>query len=122
LEILAFNFSLHHRRQAAFITRLQSVAPNPTNAVLAANAAVRGFRLNESTARDLISTIWNILDRNLDNTAGIINAIVDLFDEEEKKSGLLTSWNGFKIEVFCQPLHVVLRESDSEIAATSAIP
>jgi hypothetical protein len=101
LEILAFNFSFHHRRQASFIARLQSVAPNPTNAVLAANAAVRGFRLNESTARDLISTIWNILDRNLDNTAGIINAIVDLFDEEEKKSSLLASWNGFKIEVFC---------------------
>ncbi|KAG0707853.1 hypothetical protein DFH29DRAFT_600998 [Suillus ampliporus] len=86
------------QRHAAFISRLQSVAPNPTTAVLAAKAAVRGFRLNESTARDLISTIWNVLDRNLDDTAGIVNAIVDLFDEEEKKSNLLSSWNGFKIE------------------------
>lgn len=86
------------QRHAAFISRLQSVAPNPITAVLAAKAAVRGFRLNESTARDLISTIWNILDRNLDDTAGIVNAIVDLFDEEEKKSNLLSSWNGFKIE------------------------
>lgn len=71
--------------------------------MLAAKAAVRGFRLNESTARDLISTIWNVLDRNLDDTAGIVNAIVDLFDEEEKKSNLLSSWNGFKIEVFSSP-------------------
>lgn len=86
------------QRHAAFISRLQSVAPNPSTAVLAAKAAVRGFRLNESTARDLISTIWNVLDRNLDDTAGIVNAIVDLFDEEEKKSNLLSSWNGFKIE------------------------
>ncbi|KAG2052778.1 hypothetical protein BDR06DRAFT_982964 [Suillus hirtellus] len=86
------------QRHAAFISRLQSVAPNPTTAVLAAKAAVRGFRFNESTARDLISTIWNVLDRNLDDTAGIVNAIVDLFDEEEKKSNLLSSWNGFKIE------------------------
>ncbi|KAG1756876.1 uncharacterized protein EDB91DRAFT_1094923 [Suillus paluster] len=86
------------QRHAAFISRLQSVAPNPTTAVLAAKAAVRGFRLNESTARDLISTIWNVLDRNLDDTAGIVNAIVDLFDEEDKKSNLLSSWNGFKIE------------------------
>ncbi|KAG1827422.1 uncharacterized protein BJ212DRAFT_1312222 [Suillus subaureus] len=85
-------------RHAAFISRLQSVAPNPITAVLATKAAVRGFRLNESTARDLISTIWNVLDRNLDDTAGIVNAIVDLFDEEEKKSNLLSSWNGFKIE------------------------
>ncbi|KAG1782394.1 hypothetical protein EV702DRAFT_1064083 [Suillus placidus] len=86
------------QRHAAFVSRLQSVAPNPSTAVLAAKAAVRGFRLNESTARDLISTIWNVLDRNLDDTAGIVNAIVDLFDEEEKKSNLLSSWNGFKIE------------------------
>lgn len=86
------------QRHAAFISRLQSVAPNPITAVLATKAAVRGFRLNESTARDLISTIWNVLDRNLDDTAGIVNAIVDLFDEEEKKSNLLSSWNGFKIE------------------------
>ncbi|KAG2349998.1 hypothetical protein BDR05DRAFT_972889 [Suillus weaverae] len=86
------------QRHAAFISRLQSVAPNPSTAVLAAKAAVRGFRFNESTARDLISTIWNVLDRNLDDTAGIVNAIVDLFDEEEKKSNLLSSWNGFKIE------------------------
>ncbi|KAG2357012.1 hypothetical protein BDR07DRAFT_1421535 [Suillus spraguei] len=71
------------QRHAAFLSRLQSVAPNPSTAVLAAKAAVRGFRLNESTAHD---------------TAGIVNAIVDLFDEEEKKSNLLFSWNGFKIE------------------------
>ncbi|OAX34326.1 hypothetical protein K503DRAFT_724683 [Rhizopogon vinicolor AM-OR11-026] len=86
------------QRHATFIARLQSVAPNPITAVLAANAAVRGFRFNESTARDLISTIWNILDRKLDDTAGVVNAIVDLFDEEEKKSNLLASWNGFKVE------------------------
>ena len=87
------------RRQAAFITRLQHVAPNPTNAAAAVKAAMRGYRANESSARDLILTVWNVLDHNLDDTASIINGVVDLLEEEEKKRDLLAAWNGFKIEV-----------------------
>ncbi|KAG2095755.1 hypothetical protein BD769DRAFT_1702356 [Suillus cothurnatus] len=56
------------------------------------------IQLNKSTTHDLILMIWNVLDRNLDDTVGIINAYVDLFEEEEKKSNLLSSWNSFKIE------------------------
>lgn len=62
-------------------------------------ASVRGFRASESSARDLISTVWTVLDQNLDDTASIINAVVDLIEEDDKKKDLLSSWNGFKIEV-----------------------
>ncbi|EGN95836.1 hypothetical protein SERLA73DRAFT_162550 [Serpula lacrymans var. lacrymans S7.3] len=86
------------QRHAAFMARLRSLAPNPITATPAVKAAVRGYRLSESSARDLISTIWNVLDNNLDDTASIVNGIVDLLDEEEKKTALLSSWNGFKIE------------------------
>lgn len=47
----------------------------------------------------MISTVWNVLDRNLDGTASIINGIVDILDDEEKKNELLGAWNGFKVEV-----------------------
>lgn len=87
------------RRHASFLSRLQTIARNPTNALPAVKAAIRGYRSNEVTARDIISTIWNILDNNLDDTASIINGVVDLLDDEEQKSNLLASWNGFKIEV-----------------------
>lgn len=60
--------------------------------------AIRSYRGSESGARDLISTVWNVLDRNLDGTASIINGIVDILDDEEKKNDLLSSWNGFKVE------------------------
>ena len=60
---------------------------------------MRGYRASESSARDLISTIWNILDGNLEHTASIINAFVDLLEEEEKKQDLLASWKGFAVEV-----------------------
>ena len=47
----------------------------------------------------MISSIWNVLDQNLDTSATIVNMIVDLLDEEDKKKDLLTAWNGFKVEV-----------------------
>lgn len=68
-------------------------------------AAIRGYRANESSARDLISTVWNVLDHDLDGTAGIINAVVDLLEEEEKKRDLLSAWNGFKVEVGLASYH-----------------
>ncbi|KAI5985418.1 hypothetical protein EDC04DRAFT_1583940 [Pisolithus marmoratus] len=85
-------------RYASFLTRVQAAAPNPTSAIPAVKAALRGYRTNESSARDLISTVWNILGNDLDGTASIVNGIVDLLDEEGKKADLLASWNGFKIE------------------------
>ncbi|KAI8982822.1 hypothetical protein BD414DRAFT_579107 [Trametes punicea] len=85
-------------RLSALVARLHGLAPNPTTAVPAVKAAVRSYKASESSARDLISTVWNILDRNLDGTASIVNALVDLVDEDDKKQQLLTAWNGFKVE------------------------
>lgn len=62
-------------------------------------AATRSYRANESSAKDLILTVWNVLDMNLEQTASIVNAFVDLLDDEEKKQDILGSWKGFAIEV-----------------------
>ncbi|KAF8077552.1 hypothetical protein FPV67DRAFT_40 [Lyophyllum atratum] len=85
-------------RHAIFIARLQSLATNPTSAVPVVKAAIRSYRASESSAKDLISTIWNVLDQNLEHTASIINAFVDILDQEEKKQDLLAAWKGFDIE------------------------
>ncbi|OSD08392.1 hypothetical protein PYCCODRAFT_1379916 [Trametes coccinea BRFM310] len=85
-------------RLSALVARLHGLAPNPTTAVPAVKAAVRSYKASESSARDLISTVWNILDRNLDGTASIVNSLVDLVDDDEKKQNLLAAWNGFKVE------------------------
>lgn len=88
-----------YRRLAVITDRLHSLSSHPTTAIPAVKASIRGFRTSESSARDLISTVWNILDQVLDDTAGVVNAIVDFIEEDEKKRELLSSWNGFKIEV-----------------------
>lgn len=43
------------------------------------------------------------MDQKLEHTASIVNAFVDLVDEEEKKQDILASWKSFEIEV-CRSL------------------
>lgn len=100
ISLLVYSSNLWlFRRHAAFLSRLSSLAPNPQGAINAVKGAIRSYRGHESGARDVISTVWNVLDRNLDGTASIINGIVDILDDEEKKNELLGAWNGFKVEV-----------------------
>jgi hypothetical protein len=95
---------LDHRQHSAFLSRLASLAPNPTTALPAARAAIRSFRAAESSARDLISTLWSVLGagtdaRHMEAAASIVNALVDLLDEGEQREAVLTAWRGFETEV-----------------------
>ncbi|KAF8266463.1 hypothetical protein EI94DRAFT_1733029 [Lactarius quietus] len=85
-------------RYLAIFVRLRNLAAHPTNAVAGVKLALRDYTASQSGARDLISTIWSILDRDLDGTASIVNLIVDFLEDEEKKTALLSAWNSFKIE------------------------
>ena len=78
---------------------MASIATNPPRALGAVELSLRSYRNSESNARDLISSVWNVLDQNSDTSATVVNLIVELLDEEDKKKDLLNAWNGFKIEV-----------------------
>ncbi|KAJ7049399.1 hypothetical protein C8F01DRAFT_1378644 [Mycena amicta] len=88
-------------RHSTFLSRLASLAPNPTTAVPAANAAIRSFRGSESSARDLISTLYTIVDSRMDAAASVVNALVDLFDdaegEGEQREAVLDAWRDFEV-------------------------
>ena len=116
-------FSTNNRRHARFLTRLQSLTANPTTAVPVIKAATRGYRLAETTARDLILTIWNVVDQKLEHTASIVNAFVDLVDEEEKKQDILASWKSFEIEVCLFSVQFYIMELILDLMlATTSIP
>ena len=78
--------------------RVVSLSSNQS-AATAVRAAIRAFKNSESSARDLVSTFYNIVDRDLEKTASLVVPLVDLLDEEEKRIQLLKAFNGFKIEV-----------------------
>lgn len=90
---------LYHRKEVALWERLENLAPNRTAAATAIKSATHSYRSAESNARDLILTVWNVMDRHLEHTESIVNALVDTLDEEEKKQDILSSWKGFVIEV-----------------------
>lgn len=104
------------------INRLHSLSPHPTTAIPAIKASLRGYRSSESSARDLISTIWTILDQNLDDTASVVNVLVDLLEDDDKKKDLLSSWNGFKIEVRFTLFHTIIYTMLMNLTATKTIP
>ncbi|KAN0116623.1 hypothetical protein V8E52_005767 [Russula decolorans] len=85
-------------RYTAVFARLRTFTQHPTSAVAGVKLALRDYTASQSGARDLISTVWNTLDCNLDATASIINLVVDFLEEEEKKTDLLNAWNSFKNE------------------------
>jgi hypothetical protein len=77
---------------------LRTLSAHPANAVAGVKLALRDYTASQSGVRDLISTVWNTLDRELDTTASIINLVIDFLEDEEKKTDLLGAWNTFKIE------------------------
>ena len=65
-------------------------------------SAVRQFRHNESGAKDMIDTIFHILDLDVDSTMGVGREIASLFDsegEKDKQTSILEALNGFRVEV-----------------------
>src|SRR6266581_5668419 len=81
-----------------FRSTFRTLSGHPTNAVAGVKLALRDYTASQSGVRDLISTVWNTLDCELDTTASIINLVVDFLEDEEKKTDLLGVWNTFKIE------------------------
>ena len=77
---------------------MHTLSAHPTNTVVGVKLALHDYTTSQSGVHDLISTIWNTLDREFDTTASIINLVIDFLEDEEKKTDLLGMWNTFKIE------------------------
>jgi E3 ubiquitin-protein ligase ZNF598 len=60
-------------------------------------AATRGYRSGELSAKDLTNTIHS-LSPDLDQGSLIVNGLVALLDDEEKRTDVLTAWNALRIE------------------------
>jgi hypothetical protein len=78
---------------------LTGSAPNKMTSF---RSAVRQFRNAESGPKDLIDTVFNVLDRDADATTGVVREVASLVDndgEREKQQALLAAVNSFRIEV-----------------------
>jgi hypothetical protein len=65
-------------------------------------SAVRQYRNNESSAKDLVDTVFHVLDEDVDATTGVLREVAGLFEsesEKDKQSAVLEAVNGFRIRV-----------------------
>jgi hypothetical protein len=62
-------------------------------------SAVRQFKHNESSAKDMIDTIYNVLDQDTESTVGVLREVAGLFEDEEKSRTVLEAVNAFRITV-----------------------
>jgi hypothetical protein len=84
------------RQHNQFLSLLNLYAS--TNGVTAIRGAIRSFKASESSAKDMIGTIYTVLDENMNSMSTVINGLVPLFDEEKRRD-VLNVWNGMRIEV-----------------------
>ena len=81
------------------MARVSNLTGDSANAMAAIRSAVRSYRASEAPAKDLVNTFFNVLNQQLDSTGILVNGLVEIFDDEDKKQGLLQAWNSFKVEV-----------------------
>jgi hypothetical protein len=72
---------------------------------------VSSFRRGDSTASELIDTLWDIFNAKLEEFGKLITSTADLFDYDAKpkRTELLGAWNDWKIQVPCSHVWANLR-------------
>lgn len=90
-----------HRRHAALLNRVSLLVNDSEVKLSSFRSAVRQFRTNESGAKDMVDTIFHVLDRDMDATSGVVREIAGLLElekETEKNKSVLEALNGLRVE------------------------
>jgi hypothetical protein len=62
--------------------------------------SIRSFRNNESGAKDMVDTVYSVLERDSDATLKVVREIASLMaGDAEKTQAILAAVNAFKIDV-----------------------
>lgn len=64
--------------------------------------AIRAFKISESTAQNMIDTVYNVLDRDSQATISVIKEVGQMFEddgEKDKAKNILEAINGFRAQV-----------------------
>ncbi|WVQ79743.1 hypothetical protein IAT38_001843 [Cryptococcus sp. DSM 104549] len=88
-------------RHAELLSRVAMLTGDSTTKLSSFRSAVRQFKTNESSARDMVDTLFNVLDRELEPTTGIVREIASLFvgeGEKDKLTATLEALNALRIE------------------------
>ncbi|WVQ68449.1 uncharacterized protein L199_006657 [Kwoniella botswanensis] len=88
-------------RHAELLSRVSMLVSDSPTKLSSFRSAVRSYKNNESTAKDMVDTIFHVFDRDLDTTTGIVREISSLFSGDgdgEKGRNVLEALNAFRVE------------------------
>ncbi|BEI87477.1 uncharacterized protein CcaverHIS019_0101950 [Cutaneotrichosporon cavernicola] len=88
-------------RHAALLSRVSMLVGDSPTKLASFRSAVRQFKNNESSAKDMIDTLFYVLDQDREATGGVGREIANLFDsegEKEKQQAILTAVNVFRVQ------------------------
>jgi E3 ubiquitin-protein ligase ZNF598 len=88
-------------KHVAVLEKASRLLNNDADKLAQFKAQVSSYRHSESTATELIDTLWDIFNVKLDEFGKLINSTADLFDYDAKtkRTSLLGAWNDWKIQV-----------------------
>ena len=91
-------------RHAAVIEKAKQLLNQDLDKLNQFKGQVSSFRRGDSTATELIDTLWDIFNTKLDEFGKVITSTADLFDYDakSKRTELLGAWNDWKIQVHPQ--------------------
>ncbi|WVQ95123.1 hypothetical protein IAU59_002217 [Kwoniella sp. CBS 9459] len=88
-------------RHAELLSRVSTLVNDSEIKLNAFRSAVRGFKNNESSAKDMLDTIYHVLDRDPEVTVTITRELGGLFSGEgqgDKERAILEALNAFRVE------------------------
>lgn len=88
-------------RHAALLSRVSMLVGDSPTKLASFRSAVRQFKNNESGAKDMVDTLFYVLDQDREATAGVGREIANLFDsqgDKEKQQAVLAAVNTFRIQ------------------------
>lgn len=88
-------------RHAALLSRVSMLVGESPTKLASFRSAVRQFKNNESSAKDMVDTLFHVLDQDRESTTGVGREVANLFDSEgdkEKQQAILAALNAFRIE------------------------
>lgn len=88
-------------RHAALLSRVSMLVGDSPTKLASFRSAVRQFKTNESSAKDMVDTLFYVLDQDREATAGVGREVANLFDSEgesEKRQSILAAINSFRIQ------------------------
>ncbi|KAL1405818.1 hypothetical protein Q8F55_007496 [Vanrija albida] len=88
-------------RHAALITRVSMLVNDSQTKMASFRSAIRQYKNNESGVKDMLDTVYHVLDEDADSTAGVLREVANLFNgdgEKDKQKAILEAVNAFRVQ------------------------